>query len=110
MNTNCILGNVYTTNCTVNTQSTNVTCTGPNNFQKNYFCKYCWQLNEGVHYTCNYAPQSQTPCQSGQDTLVVNCVTNWNVLCLGNRSFQKISTCNYSTGLTWSSSFLYSLL
>ena len=108
MPTNCTLGNVYTTNCTV-ISTTQTPCVGETSFQKQYFCKYCWQLVENVHYTCNYFPPKRG-CQSGQDTYVTECKTNWNVYCLGNRTFQKIVKCNYTTGKTWASAFVYSLL
>ena len=107
MSSNCTLGNIYHTQCTINSTATN--CDGDTSFAKTYYCKYCWQLIENVHYICDYKP-SQTGLQSGQDTTIVNCKVNRNIICLGNRSFSKVSQVNYSTGKKWSSTFVFSLL
>jgi len=95
----------YGINSTAWCQSTQLNCTNPNNFTKNFNCRYCFQLPNSLQ-NCNPV----TSCHSNRNQAIVTlCTADENTLCLGNRTFQKLVKCNFANGYQWKTAFLLSL-
>eukprot|EP00026_Physarum_polycephalum_P017572 Phypoly_transcript_18836.p1 GENE.Phypoly_transcript_18836~~Phypoly_transcript_18836.p1 ORF type:complete len:224 (+),score=-3.55 Phypoly_transcript_18836:57-728(+) len=100
----------YNCSCHYNTNSTAFCealprCEGDQNFTREFNCRYCYQVPEEQHkcqlfFSCNSKSAQQ---------YITTCVVPNSVLCLGSRQFQKIVTCNFSTGYKWSTAFLLSV-
>jgi hypothetical protein len=106
MNQNCTMGIYQTTFCTV---SNNVTCSGNRTNEYTYLCQYCWQLPD-TNITCN--PPTLPECGyagSSGATYIATCNATPQVLCLGQRTFSKRLTCNYTTGYRWYTAMWYSI-
>jgi len=99
-NCSCRLGALSTANC-----HSLVNCTGSNNFTKTFVCRYCFQVQEDLHI-CS----PNTSCYStDHDQYVSSCSIPTDMLCLGNRTFQKVMQCNFGSGYSWSTSVLLSI-
>ena len=123
----CIMGMTYEAQCQVihesfnssssssnnvnGTNYLNFECLGNQTFTKSYQCHYCWQLKENEHYTCSpVEPYYKKQCtQSGTKAYLSVCQVHDHVLCLGQRTFIKSKTCNFTTGYRWTSAVLYSV-
>jgi len=60
----------------------------------------------------DYICKKQSGCKvvsSPQERYQTNCTVKDNVLCLGNRTFPKLLSCNWTSGYRWSTAVLLSL-
>jgi len=80
-------------------------CFGDNIFMKVFNCRYCWQTDP-QYCNCN---QSVACSATSQDYYQTSCTVSNDILCLGNRTFQKMVKCNFSNGYKWSTAFLLSI-
>ncbi|XP_014238014.1 TM2 domain-containing protein almondex isoform X2 [Trichogramma pretiosum] len=104
MKEDCIYGATYTTNCSVREQ---VDCVGNKNFTKTYICRYCYQTEPSEHKclkknACNSVASPKQYYRS-------NCTVYGNILCLGNRIFNKNLPCNWTSGYRWSTALILSI-
>ncbi|CAB0033428.1 unnamed protein product [Trichogramma brassicae] len=104
MKEDCIYGASYTTNCSVREQ---VDCVGNKNFTKTYICRYCYQTEPSEHRclkknACNSVASPKQYYRS-------NCTVYGNILCLGNRIFNKNLPCNWTSGYKWSTALILSI-
>jgi len=99
-NCSCVYGLETIASCS----SIDGNCTGSNNFTLSFPCLFCYQIPEYFHI-CSV----NITCNSGQDDYISNCTIPDDFVCMGNRTFQKILTCNFSTKYKWTSLFLLSI-
>jgi len=101
----CNYGRSVTAQCTLESD----TCVGDRNLTlaKPYLCRYCYQLPE-ESIDC----EQNTSCNvhTVDSRFEATCSAKPEVLCLGNRQFRKRIVCNWSSGIQWSTAFLFSLV
>lgn len=108
----------FSCNC-VYGQLVNVTC-GPKeqchqkqpnlkakNITVEMVCRYCYQTAEWEH-TCTGTDNCKA-VSSPRERHKSNCTVIRDVLCLGNRTFQKMLPCNWTSGYRWSTAMLLSI-
>ncbi|PIK46169.1 putative TM2 domain-containing protein 3-like [Apostichopus japonicus] len=104
MTSACIYGRQYNITCI---PKSGLDCTGPQEVQRTYKCKYCYQT-EPWEQICT--PANNCTVNSCPKTMVqVNCSVLDDVLCLGNRRFYKKKECNWTSGYKWSTAFILSI-
>jgi len=108
-NCSCRYGVNVATSCTITTNSSLLTyqqqqCIGEN-FTQILACLYCYQLP-----TQNYDCSTNSSCSSTKrDLYIATCTVHEDTLCLGSRTFQKLVQCNFTTGHSWTITFLLSI-
>ncbi|XP_005094377.1 TM2 domain-containing protein 3 [Aplysia californica] len=90
----------------------NVNCSGDQTFEREYECRYCYQLPES-EVVCNQSttcalnkPQKYYPAHP---QFISTCWARPETLCLGRRCFHKQFPCNWSQGYKWSTAMLLSI-
>mmetsp|Transcript_44631 Transcript_44631/g.105736 ORF Transcript_44631/g.105736 Transcript_44631/m.105736 type:complete len:243 (+) Transcript_44631:68-796(+) len=102
-NFSCRAGMPVNATCSVDN---NVTCTGDRAFNVTHRCAYCYQLPADQH-VC----EAEEPCSSGVASPVLHrCFAASDVLCLPPRSFQKLATCDFTTGKSWRTTMILSVV
>jgi len=100
----CKYGQSITVNCT---KRSNVTCSGPADFQRTLTCRYCYQA-AGWEQQCTASTSCRAvaaPLQSYR----ANCTVAEDVLCLGRRNFYRMLRCNWTSGYRWSTTLILSI-
>ncbi|KAL3287588.1 hypothetical protein HHI36_002054 [Cryptolaemus montrouzieri] len=96
LNFNCRYGETINTTCSPKPV---VQCEGERVFQKSYICRYCYQTEHWEH-SC----ELKANCNSVASPRVyytTNCTVDNNIICLGNRVFNKKLPCNWTGGYRW---------
>ncbi|XP_059157058.1 TM2 domain-containing protein 3-like [Physella acuta] len=108
-NESCIYGTKQKAICT---PKQFVNCTGNQTFEREYECRYCYQLPQQLTW-CNKTidcalnrPRNYYPARP---FYVSTCWTKKEYLCMGRRCFPKQLSCNWSQGYKWSTALLLSI-
>ncbi|XP_066263026.1 TM2 domain-containing protein almondex [Euwallacea similis] len=97
LNETCVYGREMSTKCRVRSQ---VKCQGPNkDLTKKYLCRYCYQTEHWEH-SCELKATCDSVA-SPRDIYITNCTVNGDVLCLGQRTFNKRVKCSWTRGCRW---------
>ncbi|XP_065184436.1 TM2 domain-containing protein 3-like [Sycon ciliatum] len=99
----CRYGQSMLVNCT----SSGSTCLGEQSFTRNVSCRFCYQL-DASDYTCTNST-SCTVASTPRPTFRSTCTVKPNVVCLGSRTFFMTRTCNWTSGLRWSTALVLSI-
>lgn len=70
-------------------------------------CRFCYQTPEWMH-VCT--PMTSCKKSSWVRLHKVNCTVQDNVVCLGNRAFNKRIECNWTSGYSWNVTMILSVL
>lgn len=100
----CKYGSVQKVGCI---RRENISCIPPIQFQREYQCRYCYQLDP-QNYTCN-ASTSCKVVSSPRTTYIALCTVKSEILCMGRRQFYKSLPCNWTGGYKWSTALLLSI-
>lgn len=103
-NTSCVYGDDITVTCR---RKEGVVCKGVETFDRHMNCRYCYQTEKPKH-KCRGLPRCRVASAPRQRYLV-NCTVNSNVVCLGNRKFQKNVLCNWTSGYRWTTALVLSV-
>ncbi|XP_044747231.1 TM2 domain-containing protein almondex [Coccinella septempunctata] len=93
---NCEYGSLLNATCTAKPV---VKCIGERKFQRPYICRYCYQTDHWEH-SC----ELKANCNSVASPKVyytTNCTVHKDIICLGNRLFDKRLPCNWTGGYRW---------
>ncbi|KAG5669635.1 hypothetical protein PVAND_017519 [Polypedilum vanderplanki] len=107
---NCIYGEMTQVYCEPRNQDSCINDNEGENgkskysFTKNIVCRYCF-LTEHWEHDC----KQQTNCNSASQIIKTNCTVKPNILCLGNRTFQKNVRCNWSRGSKYFTALVLSI-
>ncbi|GFO37889.1 Tm2 domain-containing protein 3-like [Plakobranchus ocellatus] len=108
-NTSCQYGSKQVAKCS---PKANITCSGKRVFEREYDCRYCYQLsawqtwcNQSIDCALN-KPRSHWPARP---FFVSTCWAKSEHLCMGRRCFHKQVFCNWSNGYKWSKAMLLSI-
>lgn len=75
---------------------------GSSNLTFNTKCIYCFQLDDSLH-VCT----SNQTCDSTRNEFYIStCRIVNDVFCMGDREFEKVVKCNFSSGYKWSTTLL----
>ncbi|KAJ6640239.1 TM2 domain-containing protein almondex, partial [Pseudolycoriella hygida] len=100
-NYSCIYGQMQSVTCDARP---NVQCHGEREFKRSLLCRYCWQTESWEH-SCVLKDN----CNSINAYYFTNCSVWSDLLCLGNRKFQKRLRCNWTQGYKWSTALIISI-
>ncbi|XP_071102756.1 TM2 domain-containing protein 3-like [Haliotis cracherodii] len=104
----CEYGKISTAECVA---VENITCNGERTFQRQYHCRYCYQLDP-LLYKCNASacpintPRKTWPARPFYTAL---CTAKDEILCLGSRRFYRQQDCNWTSGYKWSTALILSI-
>jgi len=104
----CKYGALSNATCTVPSE---VQCSGPRSFQREFRCSYCYLTSDDSH-RCS---SKVLGCRSvGSPTskahwYIANCTTAENTLCLGKKVFSKKKECNWTEGYSWKTACILSI-
>lgn len=104
LNETCVYGREMTTMCRTKPQ---VKCQGAKEFQQKYLCRYCYQTEHWEH-TCELKATCESVA-SPRDIYITNCTVGSDLLCLGQRTFNKKVKCNWTGGYRWSTALALSI-
>nr|XP_022332181.1 TM2 domain-containing protein 3-like [Crassostrea virginica] len=104
-NYHCRYGKDISVNCTIKEE---IKCIGSRDQIKVFNCRYCYQLPE-TNYTCSKVNATCTVKDAPRERYTSLCQVKENVLCLGNRKFQKRQFCNWTSGYKWSTALALSV-
>jgi hypothetical protein len=99
----CVYGEILETECTV---SGHIECQGERKFKVAGVCRFCYQTPDWMH-VCT--PMTDCKKSSWVRLYKVNCTVQDNVVCLGNRAFNKRIECNWTSGYKWNVAMLLSV-
>ncbi|KAL1110294.1 hypothetical protein AAG570_008371, partial [Ranatra chinensis] len=94
LNESCVYGTIEMAKC-----SALVACKGNPTFSRPYQCLYCYQTEEWQHdcilkANCNSVSSPRSYYRT-------NCTVKNDVICLGQRTFDKNLPCNWTGGHRW---------
>ncbi|XP_059479732.1 TM2 domain-containing protein 3 [Neocloeon triangulifer] len=102
-NKSCEYGSEVIVNCTSLVDD----CLGDKKFERHMICQYCYQMDPS-NYTCKLSANCNSVA-SPRSYYKSNCTAKSELLCLGNRVFQKNLPCNWTGGYKWSTALLLSI-
>ncbi|CAB3407503.1 unnamed protein product [Caenorhabditis bovis] len=98
----CKLGDTISVTCT----SVRDTCQPGVTLKKEAFCGFCWQTPDADH---DCVPV--TNCSTSSAKLhKTRCTVHPTVICVGQRTFFKKVRCNWSSGVSWTRTMVYSVV
>ncbi len=100
----CVYGDFLETECRVD--RVDIECQGKRTFKVAGVCRFCYQTPDWMH-VCT--PMTECKKSSWVRLHKVNCTVQDNVLCLGNRAFNKRIECNWTSGYKWNIAMLLSV-
>ncbi|KAL4227473.1 TM2 domain-containing protein 3 [Mactra antiquata] len=107
LNYYCVYGKIQEAKCTV---KPNISCTGNKEFKRPYHCRYGYQLSKEL-VSCDIILMA-SKCsmkKSPPELYMAKCSVRDDVLCLGNRTFNKKFPCNWTSGYKWSTALALSV-
>ncbi|XP_065335230.1 TM2 domain-containing protein almondex [Cloeon dipterum] len=84
-----------------------INCLGESTFERTMTCQFCYQMDPS-NYTCKLLANCNSVA-SPRTYYRTNCTVKSELLCLGNRVFQKNLPCNWTGGYKWSTALLLSI-
>ncbi|XP_032229091.2 TM2 domain-containing protein 3 isoform X2 [Nematostella vectensis] len=105
-NDSCVYGEEVSVSCKA---LDFVDCKGPRNFTKTFSCRYCFQTPEESYHCIKKTTCKVVSAVSDPPRYITNCTVKEEVLCLGNRTFNKLLRCNWTSGYRWSTAVLLRL-
>ncbi|GLH07021.1 TM2 domain-containing protein almondex [Gryllus bimaculatus] len=120
-NKTCVYGSKINVTCRPK-QHVNCTTDGvysekalQNSFERELICRYCYQTEHWEH-TCVYKANCNSVAsprvfykQDKESLRKTNCSVKSEILCLGNRTFEKKLPCNWTGGYRWTTALALSI-
>ncbi|CAH0546693.1 unnamed protein product [Brassicogethes aeneus] len=103
-NNSCRYGQETSATCSPKAK---VICYGKREFTKIFSCKYCYQTQHWEHDCLLKAHCNSV--SSPRNVYKTNCTVKSEVICLGNRRFNKMVHCNWTGGHSWSTALALSI-
>ncbi|XP_070542031.1 TM2 domain-containing protein 3-like [Ptychodera flava] len=100
----CIYGKDTTVMCT---PKPGIECTGDQEFEKIFKCRYCYQTESWEH-DCTPAKDCKVNA-SPRHTVTVNCTVLPEIICMGRRTFFKRNPCNWTSGYRYTKALILSI-
>lgn len=102
MDDTCIYGRAYNVTCTPRSA-----CKGVTTVEKTVVCRFCYQTEHWEH-TCIQKANCNSVA-SPKAYYRTNCSVKDNIICLGQRKFNKNLPCNWTGGYRWSTALALSI-
>ncbi|XP_022907255.1 TM2 domain-containing protein almondex [Onthophagus taurus] len=100
----CIYGEKVNVTCMVDSY---IKCSGDRTFEKTVICQYCYQTERWEH-NCELKADCHSILKS-KNTYQTNCTVRDDIVCLGERTFNKNVQCNWTRGYRWTTTLALSI-